>query len=229
MTDDRLHDLLARTDEQIQAQIAAAQDRACAIGSASADLVQSVQHRSRQQRRRTSLGVLAVFLIIGGLTARSSRESLRRNGARVAEHGATESVDAPKDDVRPAPTTEGGARRQLRAEEVARLKAEIARLEAEADAAGRFVKLYQAAELRRQRLAAAEQLMNVPLLPPHAVADLEIDRAAATTVIAADAQANTFHRPSEAADTYRSVLVHFPDSQWATVARARLEEMERMN
>ena len=63
--------------------------------------------------------------------------------------------------------------------------------------------------------------MGAPLLPAHALADLEIDRAAAITVIAADAQANTFNQSAEAADSYRSVLAHFPGSHWASVARAR--------
>jgi outer membrane protein assembly factor BamD (BamD/ComL family) len=61
------------------------------------------------------------------------------------------------------------------------------------------------------------------------LAELGIDRAAAITVTAADAQANEFNEPEEAARSYRSVLTHFPNSRWANIAQERLAEIQHMN
>ena len=133
--------------------------------------------------------------------------------------------DAPvRETIQPVPVEQPAQGRQLSADEVARLKAEIAALDAEASRAHRFVELLQAAELRPERLAEAEALGPPALLSPQVIADLQVDRAAATTIVAADAEAHKFNRPADADESYRSVLKHFPSSRWATIARARLEE-----
>ena len=119
--------------------------------------------------------------------------------------------------------------KRLGNDEIARLKAEIAALNAQADQARRFVELYRTAEARREMLAAGEPALDEPLLPPAVIAQLEIDRAAAITVISADAQASEFNRLDDAAESYRSVLRHFPDSRWANVARDRLAQVPHMN
>jgi hypothetical protein len=128
-----------------------------------------------------------------------------------------------------ASTTGGGAVRRLRPEEIKHLQDEIAALVAEANRARRLVDLYRDAEARRKRLAALEAAPAEPLLPAEALAELAIDRAAAITVASADAQARQFNHPADAAESYRSVLIHFPSSRWAGIARQRLEAMELMN
>jgi hypothetical protein len=92
-----------------------------------------------------------------------------------------------------------------------------------------LVDLYRSAEARRERLAALEVASTEPLLPPAALAELAIDRAAAITVASADAQANQFNRRTEAAEAYRSVLALFPSSRWASVAQQRLDAQKNLN
>jgi hypothetical protein len=62
-----------------------------------------------------------------------------------------------------------------------------------------------------------------------AIADAGRDRAAQIGVIAAAALAEKLDQPAAAAESYRSVVEHFPDTQWAAVARERLAQMEQMN
>ncbi len=191
------------------------------------EFVDAVRDRRRIQiRRRQRLGALAVLFFILGLAGWSwNRGSgLHSNGPRdaIASSESVEQSGAPTAD---APTKE----RRLRDDEIARLTSVIAALDAEANRVRQFVELYRAAEARREMLAAGEPAPAEPLLPPDVVAQLEIDRAAAITVISADSQASEFNRLDEAAESYRSVLQHFPDSRWASVARDRLAQVQLMN
>jgi hypothetical protein len=129
----------------------------------------------------------------------------------------------------PQPVDPSITKRPLSEQEILRLRAEIAALDAEANRAQQFVELYRAEEVRRELLASAEPAPVEPLLPPAVVAQLEIDRAAAITVISADTRAKEFSRADEAAESYRSVLELFPDSRWASVARERLAQVGHMN
>ena len=173
-----------------------------------------------------SLALAAVLVLLAGVVGWPWNLGLW--GDRPIEAvAANEESDADRD--APLLTANQPAQIRLRDEEVARLKAEIAALDAEANQAQRFVELYQAAESRRDRLAAAEAASTEPLLSPQVLADLEIDRAAAITVLSADAQARHDNRPDEATEAYQSVSEHFPDSRWASVARERLVQLRSMN
>ncbi|MEX2141887.1 MAG: hypothetical protein WD894_21660 [Pirellulales bacterium] len=225
MNDETLQELLKQADERFQA--AAPREPAANVGGEA--FVDGVRRRrTHQARRRTSLGVLAVILVTAGVSAWSLNADIWRGPDQLPDLIASKEASE-SDGIREATViTEPPQGRRLRDDEIARLKTEIAALDAEANQARRFVELYQAAEARRERLAAVETHAE-PLLSPQVLADLEIDRAAAITVISADSQANEFNRMADAADAYRSVVKHFPDSRWASVARERLFQAQHMN
>jgi len=215
MNDDMLQDLLNRADEQYQRA-----KEAGAVRGTAAAYVFAGRRRAQEIRQRNRLGILTVLFLLGGFSAWSLTGDWRSSELThdaVATNGAPE-----RETIQPVPVERLAQGRQLPAEEVARLKAEIAALDSEASRAHRFVELLQASELRRERLAQAEAADPPALLSPQALADLQLDRAAATTIVAADAEAQKFNRPADATESYRSVLKYFPQSRWAAVARTRL-------
>jgi hypothetical protein len=221
MNDDRLQNLLNQADEQFGRAATPASNHG---DTAFVEVVRS--RRARQLRQRRSVAVLAILFVFGGLSAWSLSAGLW-SGQR---HDPNTIVSNAENGAETKPTVDGPAHnRRLRPDEIKQIQAEIAALDAEAKRAQRLVDLYRGAEARRERLAALERAPAELLLPPEALAELAIDRAAAITVTSADAQANQFNRPAEAAESYRSVLTHFPSSRWAGVARQRLEAMEHMN
>jgi hypothetical protein len=195
-----------------------------------AALVHAVRRcRRRQTWCRTALGVLAVFVLAGGVWAGVARFGLFSNNDRMQNAIAFNpplrpTAVPPEMSHQIQPTSS-----QLSEDEINRLQAQIAELENEANRALQFVELYRAAESRHKVHSASEALAAESLLPTEVIAELEIDRAAAISVISADAQANEFNRPDEAAESYRSVLKHFPESRWASVARERLAQVRHMN
>jgi hypothetical protein len=219
MNDDELHRLLNHADARF---------RECTQSDAAA-LVAAVHRRRLRQLRRRRLGVLAILLVATGLSTWSWNDgfwrSINRHVEAVASNAASDGIGERKTTA----ISESPRFQQLDDEEIARLKAEIAALDAEANQARRFVELYRADEARRQRLAAVDFVPAEPLLPPDVVARLEIDRAAAITVISADVRAKEFNRADEAAESYRSVMKHFPDSRWANIAEQRLNQIQHMN
>ncbi len=80
------------------------------------------------------------------------------------------------------------------------------------------------------RLAAiCDESTVVPITNVDSTPGEQIDRAAGIGVISADFLANELDRAAEAAESYRSVVKHFPESRWAAVARERLSQIEMMN
>jgi hypothetical protein len=214
-----------------------ADERFCTVSTGNADrlagnavFVDAVRcRRHRQARRRTTLGVLAVFLFAGVISTWSLSGSFNGGTDQTLNSMAASPMRQPTDlpgDIADQVPPPG---RRLSEDEITRLKAEIAALDAEANRARQFVELYRAAESRRERLAAAKTALNEPLLPPQVLAELQIDRAAAITVLSADLQANAFDRRDEATDAYQSVLKHFPNSRWANIAKQRLAQVQHMN
>jgi hypothetical protein len=229
MNDDPLQSLLGQADEQF--------GRAAAPTSSHghAEFVEAIRHRhARRLRRRRNVGFLAIAVVLGGLSAWSLSAGLVR-GTRLAPEtiasNATAQTDGAesKTTVDPSASTTGSGAGRLRPEEIERLQAEIAALDVEAERALRLIDLYRAAESRSERMAALEASPAEPALPADMLADLEIDRAAAITVTSADTQANQFNQPEEAAESYQSVITHFPSSRWASVARQRLAVIQHMN
>jgi hypothetical protein len=112
-------------------------------------------------------------------------------------------------------------------EEIKQLRHELAHLDAEA----RHAQAVADALAHRRRLAELQDRLAELAAPAplHVIADAGRDRAAQIGVIAAAALAEKFDQPVAAAESYRSVVEHFPESRWATVARERLEQMEHMN
>jgi hypothetical protein len=110
--------------------------------------------------------------------------------------------------------------------EVDALTSQIAALEIEALSAKAIV----------DRLRRAERLTSIsndramePALPMNSTPTEQIERAAGIGVVSADFLAGELKRRQEAAESYRAVLRHFPDSQWASIARERLSQMDTMN
>jgi hypothetical protein len=229
MNEDQLKNLLTQADERFGLTVT----RTPSHGHA--EFVEAVRLRhARHLRRRRNLGVLAVVVVLGGLSAWSLSAGLVR-GTRLDQEtiasNATAQTDGAesKTTVDASASTTGSVARRLRPEEIERLQAEIAALDAEVNRALRLVDLYRAAEVRRERLALLEAAPAEPVLPPEIQAELEIDRAAAITVTSADTQANQFNQPEEAAESYQSVITLFPTSRWASIARQRLAGNQHMN
>jgi hypothetical protein len=229
MNDYHLQEMLTQADERFARAASPTPDRV------RSSFVETVRRRhASQQRRRRGVGVFAAFVVIGlsvwSLSAGRWRrthhalDTIASNAdSQITEANPTASIDGS------ALTTGVGGQRPLRPEEIARLQTEIAALDAEANRARRLVAIYREGESRRQRLAALQAAAAEPLISPESLAELEINRAAAITVTSADAQANQFNRTAEAADSYRSVITHFPSSRWAGIARQRLTALEQMN
>jgi hypothetical protein len=221
MNDETLAELLKQTDERFQT-VGSPETAASANGAAFIDAVH--RGRARLVQQRTALGVLAVLFLAGGISAWGLNIGLKSRTDHLADVTNQRASDA-QGKTTDAPV----ARPKLNDEDIARLKAEIAALDAEANRVRQFVELYRAAEDRHERLAAANMALKEPLLPPQVLAELQIDRAAAITVLSADLQANTFERRDKATDAYRSVLKHFPNSRWASIAEQRLAQVQHMN
>ena len=116
--------------------------------------------------------------------------------------------------------------RALSPVEIEALKHEIAVLDAEVLRAQALVDRLRHAD----RIAAiGDDSTGLPATNIDSTPGEQIDRAAGIGVISADFLANELDRAAEAAQSYRSVLKHFPDSRWAAVARERLSQIEMMN
>jgi hypothetical protein len=116
--------------------------------------------------------------------------------------------------------------RALSAVEIEVLKHEIAALDTQARRAEALVDRLRHAD-RFVELSDESVIRQIATID--ATPDEQIDRAAGIGVISADFLANELHRVAEAAESYRSVVKHFPESRWAAVARERLLQIEMMN
>jgi hypothetical protein len=110
--------------------------------------------------------------------------------------------------------------------EIDALMNQIAVLEAEARSAKAIVDRLR----RTERLTSLsnERAME-PGLPINSTPNEQIERAAGIGVVAADFLAGELDRRQDAAESYRAVVRHFPESQWASIARERLSQMDMMN
>ncbi len=173
-------------------------------GCAEVDIA-AIRARARRQtiQHRAVIVSMAVFAVmVAFFASRPRHEPDVQSGPTIAQH------------------------RPLSPAEIEALKHEIAVLDAEALRAQTLVDRLQHAD----RIAAiGEDSIVVPIATIDSTPGEQIDRAAGIGVISADFLANELHRAAEAAESYRSVLKHFPNSRWATVARERLAQIEMMN
>jgi cytoskeletal protein RodZ len=223
MNDDQLRQRLQQADEHL------AGVRVSTPANGPTGLIEAIHRRRRRQiRHRATLGVLAVLVLTATVA------SLAWNGPLSSALPTSKRTDPTRelvsvDNRLPNTAKESSPAAAQSGENIARLTAQIAALEAEASRARRLAKLYQAAASRDSKRTMTASASTQSALPSDVVADLQIDRAAAIAVLSADAQANDFHRPAEAVASYRSVLEYFPSSNWASVAQERLAQMEHMN
>ena len=109
-------------------------------------------------------------------------------------------------------------------DQIARLRAEIARLGAEADAAAALAKRMSDLKQRHARLGALRRKLRQP--DPLEQARREVGRTPFIIVYQADRMYRELELHASAAKAYRRAIDLFPDSPWAQVARGRLSEME---
>lgn len=122
-----------------------------------------------------------------------------------------------------APNT--GDRGTLTAAEVAELKARVAWLDREADAALLAARLMTDRERQRRRLGQFESILARP--DPLVVASRQVDHSAEVLVKQADEMVRRHKLTRPAVETYRQVATLFAGSGWAEVARRRLTEIEK--
>lgn len=108
----------------------------------------------------------------------------------------------------------------------ARIRAEIDRLDREADSLESIVRRMASIETR---LRAAEVLRQAALSPDPAAEIREgVDEAAAVLIGHADHVRRNGGTYEDAADAYRRVIHWFGGTRWAAVARERLEGAEKL-
>lgn len=181
-------------------------DRHVAPPPSSGDLAGRVWGMNRRWQRTTAIGAAAALLLIAigtsywMLAGRSQGPSLAGN-------------DSPSINAR------------SESEVVARLRAEMERLTAEADERANRLNRFLAA-LDTQRVLA-ESRRDLQLTDPLAQAHRQTDLAARAIVFQANQFQHKLNMPRSAASAYRRVADLFPQSYWAQVARQQLERIER--
>lgn len=203
MKRDTLHNLLTTADAvgMRAAEGAEPADRAdCADRD---DLAGQVRSRARRRKHvRLSLAAVAVTVmgLAGLMRLMPSRENpLARGGDPI---GVISDRNA----------------------EASRLQAEIFELQREARRSEELVKRFEEAE-RRGRLAA-QMSRSRPSSDALSAIRFEQDRSALILVQQAQRFDTEMRKRPEALDAYRRVVALFPQSQWADVARKRLDEMQ---
>lgn len=187
-------------------QLLRAADRAAAAPPAGpADLADRVRCRARRQRSLHAVGgtaAAAVIVLAVGVWWLTSP------GGPTAEAPVV---------ARSQPATQ---------DEVAQLRAEIAALRQEADAALALARQLAAERQRQDQMAALQRVID----GPDAVDEVrrEMDQAAFTIVYQADRMLRELNLPESAIESYRQAIRLFPDSPSAEVARQRLAELETL-
>jgi len=110
-------------------------------------------------------------------------------------------------------------------ENVAEMRAEIARLQSEADMSTRVVRLTLAIREERARLAELKREFEQP--DPVRAARAQLEETASVLVFQADTLYRTPALRSSAVRSYRRAIELFPTTQSARLARARLVAIEQ--
>jgi hypothetical protein len=224
MDDQSIQRLLTEVDNRFAT---ARPHGATPTGSTSA-LVDAVRRRQGRQKRRRRFGALVVVFVVIGLSSWFFNIRFRAGMAQPLNTVAA-GDDQTNSRHRTAALQQPTQNQRLSEEEIGRIKGEIAALDSEANRVERFVTLYKAVQTRDENLARFATLAAESHLSHAELSRLEIDRAAAIAVISADNFASQFNRREEAAVSYQSVLRNFPNSEWAVIAKQRLDNAEQMN
>lgn len=175
-----------------------------------------IARRFRHKRtvQRMSATMAAVLLVLTAAAVTQDWFPLGGENGNVAERSQQQRSisDTPK-----PPLTES---------QIAAIEREIAELHQQADAAHALARRLVIAELRVEAERLASELAVSPTYSE--LAARATDDAARTAVVQADALANKFGHRDEAQASYRAVLEKYPESQWAIVARERLEQTDSM-
>jgi hypothetical protein len=108
--------------------------------------------------------------------------------------------------------------------QIAALRAEFERLNAEADLRTRRLEQFLAASEAQRRLREARLILDAP--DPVAVAQQEADLAALVLMRHADRLEHKLNQPESAKATYQRVADLFPQSHWAQVAHQRARAIQ---
>lgn len=172
-----------------------------------ADRVRQLHQRRRRARRAAATGVMGMLLLGSAVLWRLAPPGrLQTQDASVAGRAS-----------RPDETT------SLAAEQIERLRAEIARLDAEARrqryAAERMIR---AEDLRNQMITRFQQALQQP--DSLELAGIEMEKTAFLLVDHAERRA-ALAQNDAAENEYRRILRLFPDTRAAQTARRRLEQL----
>jgi hypothetical protein len=197
-------------DDPLEALLKAAAKSEAAVPRPRADLADRVRRLRRRRRRRSLAGgsLLAVILLGGVLMA----SLYMRSSSSTPEANTQIARD---EDAAPA----GGT---LAAEEVRRLRAELARLDAEAEQRHRAAReLICQQELRRQiarcrRSSSVLSLTELARISDEKTAFMILDYADRSAGVGGDTL-----RESE----YRRIVECFPNTRAARTAKVRLQEL----
>ncbi|MBN1489464.1 MAG: hypothetical protein JXA69_06050 [Phycisphaerae bacterium] len=187
-------------------QLLRAADRAASPPPiAPADLAGHVRRLARRRRTLRAVGGAAAAAMV--VLAVGSRFLMPQAGPTAESPIATG----------PQPATQN---------EVTQLRAEIAALRQEADAALALARQLAAERQRQDQVAALQRVID----GPDAVDEVrrEMDQAAFTIVYQADRMLRELNLPESAIESYRQAIRLFPDSPSAAVARQRLAEIETL-
>jgi hypothetical protein len=187
-------------DDPIKRWLRWADDTAGAPPQAGGDLAGRVRHLAARRRRRAIAGSAAA-LLAAGLVGAVIWVGLTTTGRTPRGPGAV-------------------VRQELDAEEIARLRTEMARLKAEADWRTKVAAAMVAQERTAKRLATLRKA--APRLDPAEEIRQETDKAALVIVRQADRLYREHHLRDRAIQRYRDAIQLFPQSPWADVARQRL-------
>lgn len=166
-------------------------------------------HQLRTRRRRALGGLLTTAVLLAGTTWAAYHAigpTPTANNPTVRRPEPARRVQTPSADD----------------EDVARLRAEIAALAAEARWRKEVVKEITQRERLREQLARLANVFNEP--DPLEVARIEIEKTAFLLVDHADQQARVLPEGS-AADEYRRIAEQFPNTNAARTARGKLSKL----
>jgi hypothetical protein len=174
------------------------------IGAGLADRVRGRRRRERIART-TAVGGVAAALLLATVTW-----TLWPAGRSSTEHRIADATS-------PLPA--------LTAEEISRLRTEVASLRAQAEASTLAVETLRRVNRSRARMSELRTVRRS--IDPAIAADCELERAAITIVQQADRMQREHGLTDGAREAYERVVRLFPETQAAAAAREKLVELKR--
>lgn len=195
------------TDETFVTLLKTADRSAGGVPEIGAGLAERVRGRRRRERiaRTTAVSGVAAALLLATVVW-----TLRPAGRTALNYKVVDATSAV-----PATT----------AEEISRLRAEVASLRAQAEASTLAVETLRRVNLSRERMRELRAVRRT--IDPAIAAACELERAAITLVQQADRMQREHGLTDAAREAYERAVRLFPETQAAAAAREKLNELER--